>query len=151
MGGAVTIMIDMFKLDSKTGDWGLRTPISFKNPLAGTTDVWSAALVSWLYIALTDKQLGLKTYRFISTYAGPLTGLLPSVGDGVTIREARTICGIVLGLILTLERLNRLSAELSSTSSNKALPPPPTPSKPRLNGFSSPNGSSSSKKTKKAK
>lgn len=109
IGGGVPLLIDLFKLDSPTGEWGIRTPAWVKHPLKGTNDMFSATLLAFVYLALTSSSI---SARF------PLVaGVVDSLGlNKLSNRDVRTFCSLLLGAILLAEKATLLSMASSPHS-----------------------------------
>lgn len=113
IGGGVPLLMDMFKLDSPTGDWGVRTPMWAKQPFSGTNDIFSSTLLAFVYLALirsTAKQFPI------------VAGTLEALGlDKLSNRDVRTFCSLLLGSILLAEKATMLS--LAASASSKSVAP----------------------------
>lgn len=142
IGGGVPLLIDMFKLDSPTGDWAVRTPTWARQPFSGTNDMISAALLGFVYLALTDSKSN-QTSLVISTVEG--LGL-----NKLSNSDVRTFCSLLLGSILLAEKATVLSLATNAS-------PKPVASKTRsgqaaaagnqnIQGNGAPNGSVKNRK-----
>ncbi|TKY88488.1 hypothetical protein EX895_002476 [Sporisorium graminicola] len=106
IGGGVPLLIDMFKLDSSTGEWGLRTPVWMKHPFKGTNDALSATLLAFVYLALAGST---------SAQLPVVAGVVEASGlDKLRSREVRTFCSLMLGAILLAEKATVLSLASSA-------------------------------------
>ncbi|CBQ73490.1 conserved hypothetical protein [Sporisorium reilianum SRZ2] len=108
IGGGVPLLIDLFKLDSPTGEWGIRTPAWVKHPLNGTNDALSATLLAFVYLALT-RSTAVKLPLIASVVEA--SGL-----DKLSERDVRTLCSLLLGAILLAEKATVLSLAAAPSS-----------------------------------
>lgn len=101
IGGAVPLFIDLFKLDSATGEWGVRTPKWAKDLRKDTNDLVSAGLTGLVYLVLVEPK------RF------PLfADVVKVVGlDVLSEREVRVLCAELLGSWLLAEKALALSKQ----------------------------------------
>ena len=113
IGGGVPLLIDMFKLDSPIGDWGLRTPAWVRHPLKGTNDALSATLLAFVYLTLTASI----SARFSFVHDIVQVARL----DKLSTRDIRTFCSLLLGSILLAEKATVLS--LTKNPSPKLIAP----------------------------
>ncbi|CDU26190.1 uncharacterized protein SPSC_06384 [Sporisorium scitamineum] len=108
IGGGVPLLIDMFKLDSPTGEWGVRTPFWVKHPLKGTDDALSAALLAFVYLSLSGSP---------SAQLPLVASVVETTGlDKLSNRDVRTFCSLLLGSILLAEKATVLSLTMSTVS-----------------------------------
>lgn len=103
IGGGVPLLIDLFKLDSASGDWGIRSPTWAKDPLCGTNDILSATFLGFVYLALMSPAPA----QF------PLIGgVIQSLGvDTLSNADIRTFCSLLLGAVLLAEKAVKLLQE----------------------------------------
>ncbi|KAN0065052.1 hypothetical protein ACQY0O_001547 [Thecaphora frezii] len=138
IGGATPLLIDLFRLDSASGDWSIRTPKWIKDPFAGTQDLVSGAVVSAAYLAMIDKGFAAAA----TPYLHRLTGVASiAVANDITLREAKTISAVLMTSILVAQRLAQVPAELAATSTRK-----PAAKKGVTNGSMTGNGAVGSQK-----
>ncbi|SPO23882.1 uncharacterized protein UTRI_03595_B [Ustilago trichophora] len=111
IGGGVPLLIDLFKLDSPTGEWGIRTPTWAKDPFSGTNDIISATLLAYVYLGLSSPA---------SAQFPLIGGMMNNFGlDGLGERDIRTFCSLLLGAGLLAEKAVKLAQE---TPRQKARP-----------------------------
>lgn len=108
IGGGVPLLIDLFKLDSPSGDWGIRSPTWAKNPFFGTNDIVSATFLTYVYLALTSPAPA--QYPLVG-------GIIRNLGlDSLSNRDIRTFCSLLLGVYLLTEKALQLSQQTPSAS-----------------------------------
>lgn len=103
IGGGVPLLIDLFKLDSPTGDWGIRTPTWAKTPFSGTNDIISATLLAYVHLGLSSSP---------PSQFPLIGGMVKSFGlDGMGEKDLRTFCSLLLGAGLLAEKAVKLAQE----------------------------------------
>lgn len=101
IGGGVPLLIDLLKLDSPTGEWGIRTPSWANNPFKGTNDIFSASLLGFVYLVLSSSSV---PAQFPFVY-----GVVELFGlDKLSNTEVRTFCSLLLGALLLAEKATML-------------------------------------------
>ncbi|PWZ03800.1 hypothetical protein BCV70DRAFT_170870 [Testicularia cyperi] len=137
IGGVVPLLIELFRLDSSVGHWTVAAtpPGWFRNPFAGTNDLWSSALVALVYLGLSQHPLVASSpFNFFPPSSWSLSSSVPGQKqtDALDQRVIKTLCALLLATILTLERLAKVPAELDMQRTKKTVRPAPEMS--RLNG-----------------
>ncbi len=101
MGGGIPLLIDLFRLDSTTGEWGVRSPAWAKNPFSGTNDMLSSAFLALVYLTLASPA---------TAPIALLRDALHAFGaESLDARDVRTLCSLLLGSILLSEKATVLS------------------------------------------
>ncbi|SPO45265.1 uncharacterized protein PSANT_02951 [Moesziomyces antarcticus] len=101
VGGGIPLLIDLFRLDSTTGEWGVRSPAWAKNPFSGTNDMLSSAFLALVYLTLASPA---------TAPIALLRDALHAFGaESLDARDVRTLCSLLLGSILLSEKATVLS------------------------------------------
>ncbi|SNX87180.1 uncharacterized protein MEPE_05890 [Melanopsichium pennsylvanicum] len=137
IGGGVPLLIDLFRLDSSSGEWGIRSPSWAKDPFSGTNDIFSALFLGYVYLTLTDPALA---------HSPIFGGVAQQLGVGaMSNRDVRTFCSLLLGGVLLAEKAVKLSNEARPVKLKPTLKPIAA-----RDGSANANANESNRKTKQA-